>query len=254
MVRITKIKTMWQEYLRIRENYLKKSASQNEAYREYLRDHFLYEIYQLGGHLLPEEQFQQILHTDRKPAHPDGLRAYDLWQAWKYIQAQAGKHAPFTTTLVREIASKIMKHTGQETTTSIGRYDTSLGDYRLGEDYDVVYPIAEYSQIPDLLAALCRETNVQLQNNGVVPLVRTAIRYLFKFIHIKPFGAGNLETGMLSTNYLLLYHQQPLLIIYGEDRPKALNAIKTTQLNQTPEEFENFMLQEQIKYFREESE
>ena len=60
-----------------------------------------------------------------------------------------------------------MKHTGGETTTSVGRYDTSLGDFRLGEDYDELYPLADFRKIPLLLDKLCRTTDVQLTEAGV---------------------------------------------------------------------------------------
>lgn len=243
---------MWQEYIRLREDYLKQAESQNEAYREYLRDHFLFRIFQLAGHSLSEERFQEIIHTDKRPKEEEDLRAYDLGQAWKFTQEKAEEHTPFSPELIQCIAQKVMKHTGAETTTTIGRYNTSLGEFRLGEDYNAVYPIADYYKIPDLLTSLCRTTQVQLQETGVVNLIKTAIHFLFEYAHIKPFGAGNIETGMLSTNYLLLYHHQLLLVIYPEDRPHLLSTLKTHNLQQTPEEFENFILQEQIKFLREE--
>ena len=243
---------MWQEFIRLREEYLKQTITQNDAYREYLRDHFLYEIFQLSDHLLPEEEFQLIIHTNKRPHQPAQLQAYDLWQAWCYTKTQASQHQPFSMELVRKINEKVMKHTGKETTTTVGRYDSSLGDFRLGEDYNAIYPIANYAKIPDLLMSLCRQVNVQLQDFGVVHLIKTAINYFFEFAHIKPFGAGNIETGMLTMNYLFLYHQQPLLIILAEDRSQALNAIKSRDTSQTPEEFENFMLQEQIKFLKRE--
>ena len=58
---------------------------------------------------------------------------------------------------------------------------------------------------------------------------------------------------MLSMNYLFLRHHQPLLIIFSEDRPEALNAIKSKDISQTPEEFEYFMLKEQIKFLKKET-
>ena len=244
---------MWQDFIRLREAYLEQAITHNEIHREYVRNQFLYEILKLSGDELPEEEFLEIVRTGKRPRQPEKLKAYDLWQAWKFIAAKAEGRTPFTSDLVRKIAEKVMKHTGKETTTTVGRYDTSLGDYRLGEDYSSVYPIADYEKIPDLMDSLCREVNVQLQEFGVEHLIKTAIHYLFKFTHIKPFGSGNIETGMLSMNYLLLYHHQPLLIIFSDDRTTGLNTLKSKNMNQIPEEFENFILQEQIRFFQQET-
>lgn len=244
---------MWQEYFRLREEYLKHAATQNDAYREYLQDHFLYQVFLLSGYSLPEEEFQLILHEEKRPHEKEKLKAYDLGQAWQYMIKAASQQQSFTPGLIRKIAAKVMKHTGKETTTTIGRYDTSLGDFRLGEDYNSVYPIAAYDKIPDLLTSLCRSVNVALHNPEVFPLVQKAIHYLFEFAHIKPFGEGNIETGMLSMNYLFLFHRQPLLIIFGDNRPQALSVLYTKDLSHTPEAFEKFMLEEQIRFFKEQT-
>ena len=243
---------MWQEFIQLREEYLEKGINQNEVHREYIRNRFLYETLRLSGNVVPEETFLKIIQQDKRPHQQDDLRAYDLWQAWKYSIKEAEQHTAFTMEFVQKVAAKIMKHTGKETTTSIGRYDISLGDFRLGEDYNAVYPIAAYDKIPDLLTSLCRQVNVQLQQAGVVDLIKTAIHYLFEFAHIKPFGEGNLETGILSMNYLFLYHKQPLLIIFAEDRAQGLNALKSKDISKTPKAFEQFILQEQIKFLKQE--
>lgn len=243
---------MWQEFIQLRKKYLEQAITQNAIHREYIQNQFLYEILKLSGNLIPEITFLEIIQTDKRPHQTDALKAYDLWQAWKFMKEKAEQQTAFTIDLVQQIATRIMKHTGKETTTTIGRYDTSLGDFRLGEDYNSIYSIADYDKIPELLTTLCREVNIQLQQYGVEHLIKTAINYLFEFTHIKPFGEGNIETGILSMNYILLYHHQPLLIIFGEDRAQAFNAIKSKDISKTPKAFENFMLEEQIKFLKRE--
>lgn len=147
----------------------------------------MYEIFKLAGHLLPEEQFQYIIHNNKRPHEPEQLRVYDLWQAWLYTKEQADKHQTFSMELIQKINAKVMKHTGKEITTTIGRYDSSLGDFRLEEDYNSVYPIADYTQIPELLNALCRKVNAESQEGKVIPLIKIGIHYLFEFAHIKTF-------------------------------------------------------------------
>lgn len=241
---------MWQEYLQLREQYQERPDLQTDIHKNYVRNIFLYETLKLSGNEMPLPEFEKVINTG-KPSHTTAqLKAYDLWQTWRYTEKCASQHLPIDAHLIRNIAAHIMKHTGGETTTTIGRYDSSLGDYRLGEDYNAVYSIADYRQIPELMDALCRKVNAHLKELNITHMLKLAIDYLYAFAHIKPFGTGNLETSLMSINYLMLYHLQPLVIIFAEDRPLGLNAIKSKNMNQTPEEFENFILREQIKFLK----
>ena len=148
--------------------------------------------------------------------------------------------------------ARIMKHTGGETTTSVGRYDTSLGDFRLGEDYDEVYPLADFRKIPLLLDNLCRTTEVQLTEAGVSENIKIVANFMYDFMHIKPFGYCNLETGILLINFLELKEEHPLLILFADDRAELLNALKRGKISETPETLEAFILHEQIKFFNRE--
>ena len=85
---------------------------------------------------LPPTIFENIVSTGKPQSTETTRQAYDLWQAWQYCEKQAALRQPLDLSFVRAVSARIMKHTGGETTTSVGRYDTSLGDFRLGEDYD----------------------------------------------------------------------------------------------------------------------
>lgn len=120
---------------------------------------------------------------------------------------------------MQAIAAKVMKHTGGGTTTSVGRYDSSLGNFRLGEDYNEVYPLADYRKIPALLTFACRDVNARIDKANGIQALGLAAGFMYEFAHIRPFGAGNLETGLLTMNYIQLYRDEPLLILMQTNVP-----------------------------------
>ena len=99
----------------------------------------------------------------RKAIHPDG-RIKDLSNAFLYLVKCAQQRKRLSLDFVREVSAKVMQHTGKEVYTTIGGYDTSLGDFRLGEEYYEEGVLANYAQIPDMLEQLCKETNEKLGN------------------------------------------------------------------------------------------
>lgn len=243
---------MLQDYLTLRQAYLTRPDTRTQIHQNYVRNLFLYETFRLGGHNLPPTIFENIVSTGKPQSTETTRQVYDLWQAWQYCEKQAALRQPLDLTFVRTVSARIMKHTGGETTTSVGRYDTSLGDFRLGEDYDEVYPLADFRKIPLLLDNLCRTTDVQLTEAGVSENIKIVANFMYDFMHIKPFGYCNLETGILLINFLELKEEHPLLILFADDRAELLNALKRGKISETPETLEAFILHEQIKFFNRE--
>lgn len=242
---------MWEELSELRQVFLGNPELNTAVYRNYIVQRFLYETLKLADHPMPEPDFSEIIASGKRPRSAEGKKAYDLWQAWLFISKAAGEHTKMNLTFIQSLAAKVMKHTGRETTTSVGRFDTSLGDFRLGEDYDEVYPLADYRKVPDLLAQACREVNARLDKANGIQALRLAAGFMYDFVHIRPFGAGNLETGLLAMNYIQLYRNEPLLMLYADDRPQFLNALKRGKISQTPETFEIFIASQQIKFLKE---
>lgn len=241
---------MWQEFCELRKEYLDKVDMLSESYRNDMMVNFLYETLRLANNSITKQEFIGMIVSGKRPESDNGLKAYDLWKAFLFTREQAEAHEKLSLELIQKIASKVMKHTGREETTTVGRYDTSLGDFRLGEDYDSVYPIADFRKIPEMLETVCQDINTRIEKLHGVETVRLAADCMYDFAHIKPFGSGNLETGLLVTNYIQSYHNEPLIIFFNEERPQFLNALKRGQEQETPEVLENFTAAQQMKFFK----
>lgn len=242
---------MWEELSELRKTFLSKPELNTEIYKDFIIHRFLYETLKLTGNDLPRQEFEEMIHSGKRPHKTDMLKAYDLWQAWLYIAKAAGKQEEFNLEFTRSIAARVMKHTGKETTTTVGRYDTSLGDFRLGEDYNEIYPLADYRKIPELLDAACQNVNTHINKVNGIRTLRLAADFAYEYAHIRPFGAGNLATGLLLMNYILLYHNEPLVILFTDDRADLLNALKRGKINQYPQIFESFVAEQQMKFLKE---
>lgn len=242
---------MWEELSELRKEFLSRPDLNTEIYKNAVIHQFLYETLRLTGNDLPRQEVEEMISSGKRPHTMAALKAYDLWQAWLYIVEVAGKREKTSLEFIQKIAAKVMKHSGEETTTTVGRYDTSLGDFRLGEDYNEVYPLADYRKIPELLEAACRNVNAHINKVSGIRSLRLAADFAYEFAHIRPFGAGNLETGLLAMNYIQLYHNEPLVILFADDRPHLLNALKRGKINQYPQIFESFVAAQQMKFFKE---
>lgn len=242
---------MWQDFSILRKEYLDRVDTHSEAYRIKTVNTFLYETLRLSNtNPITKQEFSDIITGKEKPKTDMTRKASDLYKAWLFVQEQAQAHTALTLELTREIASRVMKHTGKLETTTIGRYDSSLGDFRLGEDYLSAYPIADFSNIPDLLDGLCKTIREKIDKIRGVQTVRLAADFMYDFAHIKPFGTGNTEVGLLIMNYIQAYHDEPMILIFAEDRPRYLNALKREITETHPETFENFIIGQQIKFYK----
>lgn len=246
---------MWQELCRTREEYLEKARPAVKGYSTRRVETLLYEICRLEGTELKKQDFLNILNdsgTPRGVSREEVHRAKDLSEAFLYLVKCARQRKRLSLEFVREVAAKVMRHTGQEITTPIGRYDTSMGDFRLGEEYYEEGVLADVVQIPERLEALCKETNERLGNVHDVMTVKLGADFHYRFLHIKPFGAGNITVALLFMNYLQMMFFEPLIIIPGEDKAKYLSALKMQADNPTPEVFERFVSDEMLKNLRKE--
>lgn len=246
---------MWQELCRTRAEYLERAKLATKGYSPRRVETLLYEIARLDGLDVKKQDFFNILNdieispkVQRETVH----RIKDLSNAFLYLMKCAEQRKRISSDFVREVSAKVMQHTGKEVDTAVGSYDTSLGDFRLGEEYYEEGVTANYDQIPDRLDALCKETNEKLNNIHDILTVKLGADFHYHFSHIKPFGAGNITVALLFMNYIQMMFREPLIIIPGEDKAKYLSALKMLPDTPTPEVFERFVGEEMLKNLRKE--
>jgi Fic family protein len=82
-----------------------------------------------------------------------------------------------------------------------------------------------------------------------IDIVKLAADIHYNFVNIHPFGDGNGRVSRLLMNYIQLYHQEPLIKIFTEDRTEYINALNKTEENENPEIFREFIYRQQTKFY-----
>ena len=129
---------MWQELCKTRKEYLERAKLDTKGYSPRRSETLLYEIARLDGMDIKKQDFFNILNDieiSPKVTREDTHRIKDLSNAFLYLVKCAQQRKRLSLDFVREVSAKVMQHTGKEVYTTIGGYDTSLGDFRLGEEY-----------------------------------------------------------------------------------------------------------------------
>ena len=76
----------------------------------------------------------------------------------------------------------------------------------------------------------------------------------YNFVNIHPFGDGNGRTTRLLMNYIQLYHNEPLIKIFTEDRAEYIDALNATEEKEDLSIFRDFICRQQIKFYESELE
>jgi Fic family protein len=165
----------------------------------------------------------------------DHARALDL-----ALQRADARQLPGSA-LLRELAAAVMESTGRPTNTALGTVDPTQGDLRRGNVFIVgasSFPNAQ--KVPTLVAALTGELR------GRMP-VATALREQLAFeahqrlVSIHPFNDGNGRTSRLLMNYVQRYYNQPLTIVFREDRQEYFAALEQSRIAEDLTVFFDFM-------------
>ncbi|MFN2396133.1 MAG: Fic family protein [Bacteroidales bacterium] len=172
----------------------------------------------------------------------------DHYNALLFVKNAAKEKVPFTTDFLRQIASRVMKSTGNVTNTIKGTFDTSKGDFRLLNVYAGETRFVDFSKVPKLVQQFCSELNTAIsQEIKKEEALILSFDAHFNLISIHPFEDGNGRVSRLVMNYIQHYYYLPLCNVFKEDKTEYIKALVDTRKSNDIEIFRSFMLSQYRK-------
>jgi Fic family protein len=249
--------SFWTEYIATKREYLTLNLQDVIDYEKFCIISIVWHSTKIEGCSLNETDTRVLLENDiaagGKPLK-DHLMVTDHFAAFQFIKEEARLKRKISIPLIREIGGLVMKNTGSLTNTISGQFDTSKGDLRLAQVYVEKKYFPDFQKVPILLEALCKSTNERLDTDNDIEILKLSADIHYNFVNIHPYGDGNGRAARLLMNYVQLYHNEPLIKIFTEDRAQYIDALNETEEKQNPEIFREFIAKQQIKFFKTEIE
>ncbi len=240
-----------------RNEYLSLKLNDNINYEKFSMISIVYNSTKIEGCSLDENDTRLLLEnniTAKGKSLTDHLMIKDHFNAYLFTKIQAATKRKMSVDFLTEVAALVMKNTGGPVNTISGKFDTSKGDLRLAQVYVDHKYFPDFSKVPSLLEQLCKTVNEKIDSVKGIEIVHLAADLHYNLVNIHPWGDGNGRISRLMMNYIQLYHNEPLIKIFTEDRAEYIAALNETEQVNNPEIFRRFIISQQIKFFKSEIE
>jgi Fic family protein len=244
---------MWSELDRLTKEYKSLDLCDIIDYEKFCVISIVWHSTKIEGCSLTETDTKVLLQNDITAAGKplkDHLMIKDHFAAFQYIKEQAKQKRKLSVEFIREIGGYVMKNTGSPTSTVSGSFDTSKGDLRLAQVYVDKKYFPDFKKVPDLLEQFCQSVNEKIDTVKGAEILKLAADIHYNFVNIHPFRDGNGRTSRLLMNYIQLYHNEPLIKIFTEDRAEYIDALNETEEKENLEIFREFLVKQEIKFLK----
>lgn len=207
---------MWNELTQLIENYQSLALEEHVDYEKFSMMSIVWHSTKIEGCSLTETETKVLLEQNitagGKPL-TDHLMVKDHYEAFLFIKEEAFKKRKFSVKFIQEMNVSAM-----------------IGCKRLEE--------------------FCEAVNTRMEEVKGIDIAKLAADVHYNFVNIHPFVDGNGRTARLLMNYILLYHNQPLLKIFTEDRVAYIDALNETEEKEDLEIFRRFTAQQYSKFLQ----
>ena len=248
-------KAMWDRLHILREKYLDHGIMDSIDYEKFCMISIVYHSSKIEGCSLSETDTKVLLENNitahGKPL-TDHLMVKDHFEAFLRIKQYAAEKRRLSVDFIREINALVMKSTGAMTNTISGSFDTSKGDLRLAQVYVDKKYFPDFQKVPRLLEDLVRNVNRRIDRVVGDEIIKLSADIHYNFVNIHPFGDGNGRTARLLMNFIQMYHNEPLIKIFTEDRAEYIDSLNETEDKEDLNIFRDFICRQQIRFYESE--
>jgi Fic family protein len=206
----------------------------------------------IEGSSLTQEETELLLDEDisakGKPLMHHHMQK-DHYQALLFILDAAENKVRIDIDFLCKVSSIIMSNTGSTYNTISGSFDSSKGELRLINNYAGETRFPDFTKVPDLLKLFCDELNPKLDKiSRPDDILFTSFDAHFNLVSIHPFADGNGRISRLIMNYIQHRFNQPMSIVFKEDKADYYKALVDTRKHEDINKFRKFMLEQHKKY------
>ncbi len=248
---------MWKELEIQRKEYLDLKLNQTIDYEKFSMISIIYNSTKIEGCSLSETDTRLLLENDitaKGKSLSDHLMVKDHYDAFLFIEEQARLKRELSISFIMDVAAKVMKNTGGIINTISGNFDTSKGDIRKTQVLVDKKYFPDFRKVVPLLDTLVEKVNNRLNSVQGEEIIKLSADLHYNLVNIHPFGDGNGRTSRLMMNFVQMYHGEPFVKIFTEDRTEYIYALNLTEEKEDISVFRNFVCQQQIKFYKSEIE
>jgi Fic family protein len=232
-------------------NRLDKSEPDLKKYSEYA---VTWHSTSIEGSTLTRNEVIELLDIGKPAKNREfmhNLMVFDHHRALQYVVEAARNGEKITEKQICTVSAAVMKNTGSQYNTAAGNFDAGKGEYRLVGVHAGKQAFPDYRKVPSLMKELT-EYIAGEQEKQNIDILQFAFEVHFRFVSIHPFADGNGRVARLLMNWILAYYDLPMLIVSKSDRLKYIDILYQAQQNGNMTPFYNFMLQQYIKFLKNE--
>lgn len=243
------------DILKLKEKYVSLLERDDFDYHKFNQFAIVHHSNSIEGSTLTKEETYLLLEENLTPKNKPlehTLMAVDHLNALKFVVSLAEEKAPLTVEIIQKLSAIIMKTTGSEISSMAGNFDSSIGDFRKVTVRAGTTTFIDYKKVPERVQELVNYINQTINKVGDFEKTNNlAFDAHFQMVSIHPFADGNGRLSRLLMNYVQQYHNQPMSVVYKEDKQDYFNALQETRKKEDIVIFREFMFLQTKKFLLE---